>query len=367
MKTMRLVIAAPLYPPEIGGPATYARILEESLPEHDIAVSVVKFSEVRSLPPGVRTAAYFWNMFSALKDADLVLALDPVSTGFPTRIAAFLRRVPFVVKVVGDYAWEQGRQRFGMKKNLDDFLYERDLPFPVLVFKYIQTWVAKSARGVIVPSAYLKRIVTFWGVPEESVHVIYNALEREAVEPFAEAPDQMTRPWIVSVGRLVPWKGMSGLIDAVEVLRKDMPDASLIIAGDGPDRQQLERYAKARLKENYAFPGALEHADALALMKSADIFVLNSTYEGLSHLLIEALSLEVPIVATRAGGNGELIEDEVNGLLIPVNDTKALVEACKRILTDKALAKKLRSAPMDERFEKPTMLTHTARVLKELV
>lgn len=359
---MRLVIAAPLYPPEIGGPATYARLLEESLPEHGIEVSVVPYALVRRLPRGIRTIAYFWKLVGAFKGADIVLALDPVSTGLPARLAAYVRRVPFAVKIVGDYAWEQGRQRFGMKKNLDDFLHDRDLPFPVLLFKYVQTFVAKSSRVVIVPSEYLKRVITFWGVPAGSIEVVYNAVEREDAEPFEDA-DDVTRPLIVSVGRLVPWKGMSGIIDAVEEVRKTVPTATLIIAGDGPDREQLERYATSRLPEHCLFTGALSHADTMSLIKSADMFVLNSTYEGLSHLLIEALSLKVPIIATRAGGNTELITDEVNGLLIPATDTKALSAAVHRLISDTTLTKKLRSASLDDRFEKTTMLTHTIDVL----
>src|SRR4051812_7117496 len=108
MAPMRLLIATPLYPPELGGPATYAKALEDGLPAHGNQVTLVKFGTVRHLGKGVRHLAFFWHIFTALKHADMVLALDPVSVGLPALLAARLRRKPFLVKVVGDYAWEQG-------------------------------------------------------------------------------------------------------------------------------------------------------------------------------------------------------------------------------------------------------------------
>src|SRR3989344_866162 len=107
---MRIVVATPLYPPESGGPATYAKALEEELPKLGIEVSVVKYSDVRKR--FFRHLRYFLRVFRAAHGADIVYALDAVSVGFPAMLAAKLRRKPFVVKVVGDFAWEQGSQRF---------------------------------------------------------------------------------------------------------------------------------------------------------------------------------------------------------------------------------------------------------------
>src|SRR3990167_7909869 len=106
---MRIVIATPLYPPEIGGPATYAKLLFEGLPEKGIEVELVKFSDVRHLPKIIRHIAYFLRVLKAARNANVVLALDPVSVGLPAMKAAQKARKPFVVKIVGDYAWEQGQ------------------------------------------------------------------------------------------------------------------------------------------------------------------------------------------------------------------------------------------------------------------
>src|SRR3989344_5398382 len=174
---MKLVIATPLYPPEIGGPATYAKLLCEGLPAKGIEVALVKFNEVRHLPKGIRHIAYYFRVRKAARSADIVLALDPVSAGLPALWAARRAGKPFVVKIVGDYAWEQGQQRFGVTKTLDEFVQTKRVPFPVWLLQKVQTGVARRARQIIVPSKYLKNIVSAWGVRAEKIKVVYNGIE----------------------------------------------------------------------------------------------------------------------------------------------------------------------------------------------
>lgn len=369
MASMRLLIATPLYPPDPGGPATYAKILEQELPERGIKIALLKFSAVRRYPKVVRHIAYFVLLVRAGKDSDAILALDPVSTGFPAMLAARLLKKPFFVKVVGDYAWEQGTQRFGIRVSLDEFVRTKHVPFSVEVFRKIQTYVAQSARTVIVPSEYLRGIVSRWGIDKECVSVIYNAMQEEEEGTLPASVEGLTRPRIVSVGRLVPWKGMPGLIDAMATVQDEFPDAVLLIAGDGPDRDALERFSHARLKKGGVLLGPLPHADTLALIRDADIFVLNSTYEGLSHLLIEALALGKPVIATNVGGNPELIEDGKNGLLVPVGDRTVLTEAIVHLLKNPSHQDQLGSAAMEsaKRFSTAAMADATAATLTRYV
>ena len=107
---MRLLIATPLYPPETGGPATYSRLLEGELPKRDVEVVVLKWSEIAYLPKLRRHFAYFRLVMQLGRNVDLIFALDPVSVGFPAWCAAFLLRKRFLLKVVGDFAWEQYSQ-----------------------------------------------------------------------------------------------------------------------------------------------------------------------------------------------------------------------------------------------------------------
>lgn len=357
----RLVIATPLYPPEPGGPATYARLLELELPACGISPVLVKWGEVKRYPKVVRHLAYSARVWRAARKADAVLALDPVSVGLPAFLAARLARKPFHVKVVGDYAWEQGVQRFGITDSLDDFVRRSRLPLPVRLLRAVELWVARGARTVIVPSSYLKRIVEAWGIEPERVEVVHNAIELEDGGVIPEALAALPRPKVLTVGRLVPWKHVDGVIAAVA--QSGVP-ASLAVVGDGPERGTLEAVAR-KLLSGTLFTGRLGHADTLAAISDADALVLNSSYEGLSHLLIEALMLGTPIVATDAGGNPELIRDGENGLLVPAGDTGALAEALARMLGDTLLRSQLAAGAKADaaRFSPGTMAARTAHIL----
>lgn len=361
---MKLVIATPLYPPEIGGPATYARLLFEGLPGKGIEVELVKFSEVRHLPRIIRHYIYYRRVLRAARHADVVLALDPVSVGLPAMKAAQRAGKPFVVKIVGDYAWEQGQQRFGITQNLDEFVQTENVPFPVRLLRRVQTLVARSATRVIVPSEYLKGIVVAWGISSEKIQVIYNAVPLEELGIVPPAVAKLPRPLVMTAGRLVPWKNMDGVINAVA----SIPDASLAIVGDGPLRTAFARHASKKLPGRSVLTGMVSHKDTLGAIQSADVFVLNSSYEGFSHLLIEALALGVPTIATRAGGNPEVVTDGDNGLLVPVGDTPALTRALTRILGDEKLRARLsaRSKESTKRFSIETMLSATAAALQNI-
>ena len=334
---MKIVIATPLYPPEIGGPATYAKILEEGLPGKGIEVKLVKFSDVRHLPKIVRHYAYYRRVLRAARTADAVLALDPVSVGLPAMKAAQKAGKRFFVKVVGDYAWEQGQQRFGITETLDVFVQNQHVPFRVRMLRKIQSRVAAAATRVIVPSSYLKRIVGAWGIPGEKIQVIYNSIDLPEIPPLADRPSGFL---VVSSGRRVPWKGF----------------------------EELERVVARGKNWCLHIASGLPRAETLSWVKSADVFVLNSSYEGLSHALIEALMLGTPVVATNIDGNIELIEDGVTGLLVAPGDDNALFAALKNIEEDPAGAQQRveRAKERIRGFSTEAMLSATAALLKNI-
>lgn len=332
----RLLVATPLYPPDIGGPATYSYLLEKELPSRGIPVAIVSFGAVRHLPKLVRHVAYLRMLLRESMSADVILALDPVSVGLPAYVASRIRKKRFAVKIVGDYAWEQGCQRFGVKDSLDVFIQSKKVPLMVKLLQHIQSLVARNAEIVIVPSYYLRDVVRSWGVPESRIRVVYNAIEERDSGTCPAHLSQTRRPRILSIGRLVPWKHVDQIIDAVERVTEQGIPATLVIVGSGPQEGQLRKRAEGS-KAAAIFLGAQHPEDTQAILDDTDILVINSSYEGLSHVLIEGLVHGKAIIATDAGGNRELIQDGVNGILIPVADTAALTAAIVRIAEDSAL------------------------------
>jgi hypothetical protein len=143
---------------------------------------------------------------------------------------------------------------------------------------------------------------------------------------------------VVCVGRLAPPKNQAPAIDAVA----GIPDAILVLVGDGPDRRRLEDHAaRAGLGSRVLFTG--HRPDARAIMGVADVVVIPSRSEGLSNVALEALAAGRPIVATAVRGNRELLADGHTALLVPADDPQAMTEAIRRILEDPALAERLRA------------------------
>ncbi|MEI6346072.1 MAG: glycosyltransferase family 4 protein [bacterium] len=379
-KGLRVVVATGIFPPQSGGPATYSKLLVNRLPEFGHIVTVVNFGSVLHWPKGIRHVLYFAKLFTAGLGADVIYAQDPVSVGLPAKLVAQILWKPFLLKIVGDYAWEQGSQRYGITDPLDDFAFKNgktdvqadgtQYPFAVRVLKQIQLGVALAADTVVVPSEYLKRIVTAWGVPAEKITVIYNGFELSRVAKVPAKHLNLGAHSIVSVGRLVPWKGFSTLIEVVGMLakEKEYADVHLYILGDGPDRGVLEKRAM-ELGAPVTFLGKAEHAIVFQYLASAKVFVLNTAYEGFSHLLLEALAMGVPVITTPVGGNVELIVDGENGLLVPQGDMTAFIGAIKRIFNEEHLVAKLSMAGKARvaQFSDERMLKELQKTLKSFV
>lgn len=344
---MKVLIATGIYPPSVGGTATYTKILYDNLPSHDVEVVVASFDNLRSLPMGVRHLLYFIKLLIDGIGKDVIYAQDSVSVGFPAMWAAKILKKKFILKVVGDYAWEQGVQKFGVQESMDDFVKDlREYHPQVLRIKKIQKKVAERADKIIVPSRYLKKIVAQWGISENKINVVFNAVDKvgELPDNIGNLRDEVgfVGPTIITAGRLVSWKGFETLITVVEELRDEFKYIKLLIIGGGPEKQKLEEIiVKKQLFKNVHLTGVMDKQNLFKHTVAADLFVLNSGYEGFSHQLLEVLAIGTPVVTTRAGGNPELITDSENGLLVNYDDKEELKEAIRKVLDDKMLAGKL--------------------------
>ena len=276
----------------------------------------------------------------------------------------FLRK-PLVQKIVGDLAWERAVTFSGVTDRLDDF-QNKTYGVKIEALKRLRAFWVKQSSIIITPSAYLKKIVRGWSVPEEKITVIYNAVDGEAKKAGvqqADLPQELPdSTMIISAGRLVPWKGFAELISVMEFF----PGAHLIIAGEGPEREHLQRCIdEKKVTGRVILRGNISRQELLALFKKAALFVLNSTYEGLPHIVLEALQARVPVVATNVGGTSELIQHEYNGLLIPAGDQRALRAALQRLLEDAGLRARLaeNGSKSLEKFSWPSLVEQTEAIL----
>jgi glycosyltransferase involved in cell wall biosynthesis len=370
---VRILIVTGIFPPDIGGPATYVPQIAEGLAQRGHAVTVVTLSDrldhedggypfrVIRLP---RRAFRPWRMGRTVlvllrlgRRADVLfvngLALESV-------LANFVLRKPLVMKVVGDLAWERATGRGWTADDFETF-QRRRYGLRIELLKALRSWWTRRADRVIVPSRYLARWVAGWGVPAEKIVVIYNAVEPvDGVEPL---PVLLRTPVkAVTVGRLVPWKQVNGLLEALT----EVPELGLVVVGDGPERPRLERRARELgVQDRVYFAGRRPKKEALGLMAACDLFVLNSAYEGLPHVVLEAMALGLPVVATAAGGTPEVVRDGETGVLIP-GRYGTLGASLSALARDPALRRRLGRAArqwIGERLSAENMIRLTEETL----
>lgn len=216
-------------------------------------------------------------------------------------------------------------------------------------YRLDRLWLRHYER-VICVSEDLRTECLRWGVRPERCVVIENAVDLSEYSRQLR-PEEAKRQlgldahlWVVgNVGRLSPEKGLAGLVEATaELTRQGLP-VHLVLVGDGPQRAELEALARQRdIAERVHWVGY--QADPRPWYEAMDVFVSNSLREGLPNVLLEAMALEVPVVATRIAGVARLIEPEGNALLIEPGDQAALVAALRRLHADAPLRKCLTKA-----------------------
>jgi glycosyltransferase involved in cell wall biosynthesis len=189
---------------------------------------------------------------------------------------------------------------------------------------------------------------------------VHNSVETEAA-----GEERVKRYDLVTVARLVPWKGLEELVSLAAA-----SGWSLRIVGEGPLRATLERQVReAGAEGRISLAGQVERERVAAEILKAKVFVLNSRYEGLPHVVLEAMALGVPVVATAAGGTPEALRDTLEGYLVPVGDTSLLRSRLAELLADEALRRRLGSAgrrAVQERFSLESMVRETEAVLRAI-
>ena len=347
---MRVLLVSNLFPPDIGGPATYVSRLAHDLHDRGHSVQLVVCAENPSsadrCPFPVRRVSrktampvrmlivLLWVIWYALR-ADVVYVNGLELAGV---LGARLTRRPVALKVVGDFAWEYAVRHGWTNDSIDQFQTRR-YSAKVELVRRLEHWYAQHVDRVITPSLYLKSIVAGWGVDLSRISVVYNALTSRFDETTSKEDARravgLHGTVILTVARLYKWKNIDTLIK----LAPDLPPGSrLVIVGDGPEEASLRKLAaELGVAERVVFVGRVPQSKVALYLRAADVFVLNTRYEGLSHTILEAMDAGVPVVATAVGGNMELIEDGINGFLVPVDDRRQIVSAVRKLLYDRAV------------------------------
>lgn len=341
---MRVLVATPLNTDESGGPARHLEMMLEELPKQGIKVSAISFKDFRKEKNVLRHYKFMREIIRQSKKVDLIYALDAGSVGFPAAVASWFARKRFIVRIPGIHAWEQGVQQCGIKENLDEFVASKKWRgFKIAIWLRMQRYVMKRALKIVVPSDYMRGIVIQLGAQEHRVRVVYSSFESHFDLSILDRP----RPgnYIVSIGRVVPWKGYRTLVEIMPAIREQIPDAKLVVIGEGPEKEELANHARTLgLGDSVTFTGELSPENVRMYLARAKLFALNTGYEGFSHTILEAMDAGLPVVTTNVGGNPELVIDGKNGRLVPHEDREQLQAAIIELLSNEEKARNFAAA-----------------------
>jgi glycosyltransferase involved in cell wall biosynthesis len=350
---MRVLLVSGIWPPDVGGPASHAPDVAAWLHDGGHAVEVVTTASgeparrpypvhwvSRHVPKGllhVRTAALIARRAAA---SDVVY-----TTGMFGRSAAgaLAARRPYVVKLTADPAFERARRRGLVTGRVDEFQGGGG-GLQAALLRRARDAELRRAAHVFCPSEWLRELALSWGVGPARVSVLPNPSPRPGELP---PRDELKRrlgvngATVAFAGRLTAQKSLHVAVEAVARAE----GVALVVAGEGPDREPLERLARELgIAERVRFLGPQPRERVLELFRAADAAILSSSWENFPHTVVEALTVGTPVLATRAGGVDEVVAHERNGLLVEQGDAEALGAAIRRFFDDAELRRRLRAA-----------------------
>jgi glycosyltransferase involved in cell wall biosynthesis len=370
---LRVLFVTAIYPPDIGGPATYVPEVAAAMGRHGMQVSVLTLAddpELHRASESVLVTAIRRGMWRPLRWLSTVLTIRRLGRqadvmyvnglAAEAALANMLLAKPMVQKVVGDIVWERATEKGWTDKGFGEF--QRAWCGPgVEVLKRFRAWWTRRADAVIVPSRFLAQCVAGWGVAPDRIIVVENAVRPVTDHPAVSVP-LTTSKRVICVGRLMRSKRVDQIVDAMA----EIPDAGLVVVGDGPELEGLQTRSRERcVADRVFFAGRRSRDETRALMASADVLALNSTYEGLPHVVLEALATGLSVVATAIGGTPEVAAGASGVSLVPVDDRRGFVAALRAQLAlrpDRTGDRRERLEVAGRAFER--MVSRTENVLR---
>ena len=231
-------------------------------------------------------------------------------------------------------------------------------------------WKYRQVDCFIAASDAIRQMLVADGVPAAQTVTVHEGID---VEHVVAAPPVNVHeafwlphqaPVVGNVAALVPHKGQRHLVEAAHLVVREIPDARFVILGEGELRDHLERQVREHhLEKHVLLPGF--RTDVLGCIKGFDLFAMSSVTEGLGTSILDAMACSRAIVATRAGGIPEIVEDGQTGVLVAPRDHTAMAEAIVRLLRDDALRRQMGDAGfarVQARFTVERMVAETAAV-----
>ena len=344
---MNILITVGIFPPDIGGPASFVPKISNFLVENGHNVKIICLSEVgnnhiednldvirirrsNSLP--IRWLKTIYQIVKNGRNSDLIFVNG---LGVESAIAALMLKKKLIRKIVGDPVWERAYNQKKTSESFDEFQNNKH-SFLIEVQKLLRNWSVNSAEVVITPSDHLKNFVSELGFNNEILK-INNGVDITDIKRTNVHKADIN---LLIISRLVIQKNINIVIEAMELL--DNKNVKLSIIGEGGEFNKLEGVIhELNLQNRVQLLGKIDNNKISQFLLTADIFIQASDYEGLPHSVLEAINYEIPILSTEVGGCKDLLNDGERGFIIPIPpDKKIIAENIIYIINNKDEATK---------------------------
>mgnify|MGYP006089798271 FL=1 len=339
---MNILITVGIFPPDIGGPASFVPKISNFLIKsgHNVQIiclseekniyvedklNVIRINRSNKLP--IRWLKTTYQIIKNGRKSDLIFING---LGVEASIANLLLKKPTVRKIVGDPVWERAYNRKRIKESFDKFQNNKH-SLMIEMQKLIRNWSINSAKIIITPSDHLKGFVSELGFKKEILKINNGVEVTEIQRKTLDKPEIN----LIIVSRLVIQKNIDLVINALKILNN--VNLKLNIIGEGNEISKLEKVINDfNLHNQVKLLGKIDNNEISKFLSNSDIFIQASDYEGLPHSVLEAINYEVPILSTEAGGCKDLLNDGERGFIISSPPNKNLIaENIKFIINNK--------------------------------
>ncbi len=307
-KPMRILIATPILPPQLGGPAQYAQNLLNEFLSLGQKAKVISFGGYLRFPSGIRHLFYFGALLKNGLRADLIFSLDYSSVGIPAALASLILRKPLVIRVEGDFLWESYVERTRRDITLSEFYKSPPLlSRKETLVRWLSGWVMRRATKLVFSSEWRRKmVIDAFKLSSEKTLIIQN------VFPFEKGPDQKPRGnnIILWAGRVLYLKNLEKLIRAFADIKVSSYELHLV--GEGPEKSKLEQLIKEyRAEDRIKFFPPMSHHKLMGKLVLSKGVVLPSLSDVGPNIVAEAIANLVPVIMTKESGYAEIFRENV--------------------------------------------------------
>lgn len=301
---MKVLICAGIYPPDIGGPAKYAKNLADEFLRRGYKVKVLTYRLEKKLPIGVRHLFYFLKVIFSMRNADLVIALDMFSTGFPAVLAGKILGKKTILRVGGDFLWETYVEKTGNLITLKDFYFQKPkLPFKHKIIAVLEKFAFQNAQALAFNTQWQKKFFEkVYDLDETKTFIIENYYGEKA-----EGREPKEKNFLFA-GRKIMFKNLKLLEEIFEEFKKEGRDFQLEIIDN------------------------LSHNESLEKIKNSYALIIPSVSDFAPNFIVEGLSFNKPFILTKECGLADKLEGL--GVFIDPFDKNSVKEAILSLMEE---------------------------------